>query len=722
MISNALTGFNKQRLRWWLLLFFCALALPTGVLIYQAYSQLKWAAFHQSRLQAESLAKRIDNRFSQLILTEENRSYTDYSFLVIAGDPAANFFQRSALSSFPVNSEIPGLIGYFQVDPAGRFTTPLLPAEGVEVGRYGISKGELVQRRLLQQRLLNILSDNSPAESGQGEELPLLATAPSSARQTLGSSRGDGVLDDALRFRGNSETDNHIASSAESLTEEAEVMAEQVVSQAAFDRLNQRAKSDAAKVKSKARGLTESKRRKTAPKLGRVEDLKLDYGYPQAAQDEALSMPLAPAAPVKRSLRKESSVLPEPQVSVADETGFETSQAPARPLVRIHTFESEVDRFEFGQLDRDHLIIFRKVWREGVRTIQGAVIDQQQFVHGVVEPLFNESAISQMSDLVLAFQGNVVTLFDSRQSRDYLSSARDLTGTLLSRTRLSNPLGEMELIFSVTRMPPGPGSLLIGWISVILILILSGGLYLLYRLGVRQIELTRQQQDFVSAVSHELKTPLTSIRMYGEILREGWASEAKRRSYYDYIYEESERLSRLISNVLQLARMTRNELKVEMRPVSVSELLDSIRSKISSQVERAGFSMRITPFDGEAESRIQIDPDSFSQIIINLVDNAIKFSTNSDNKKIEIACKRQMNGTIQFSVRDFGPGIPKGQMKKIFKLFYRSENELTRETIGTGIGLALVNQLATAMKGRVDVVNREPGAEFQVSFRSIDFS
>ena len=83
---------------------------------------------------------------------------------------------------------------------------------------------------------------------------------------------------------------------------------------------------------------------------------------------------------------------------------------------------------------------------------------------------------------------------------------------------------------------------------------------------------------------------------------------------------------------------------------------------------------------------------------------------------IDIGCQLQQNGKVQFRVRDYGPGIPADQMKKIFKLFYRSESELTRETVGTGIGLALVHQLAQAMEGQVDVVNKEPGAEFRVSF------
>jgi signal transduction histidine kinase len=100
------------------------------------------------------------------------------------------------------------------------------------------------------------------------------------------------------------------------------------------------------------------------------------------------------------------------------------------------------------------------------------------------------------------------------------------------------------------------------------------------------------------------------------------------------------------------------------------------------------------------------------------VDNALKFSAKAEKKVIDIRCRQISDGSVQFSVRDYGPGVPRDQMKKIFKLFYRSENELTRETVGTGIGLALVRQLAQTMQGRVDVVNREPGVEFKVAFPS----
>jgi signal transduction histidine kinase len=320
-----------------------------------------------------------------------------------------------------------------------------------------------------------------------------------------------------------------------------------------------------------------------------------------------------------------------------------------------------------------------------------------------------------MSDLIVAYQGNVFSAFSGRQARGSRFSTQEFSGSLLHRTRLSDPLGDLELIYSINHLPSGPGATVVTWVATILMLILCGGLFLMYRLGAKQIELTRQQQDFVSAVSHELKTPLTSIRMYGELLREGWASEEKKRSYYDYISDESERLSRLINNVLQLARLTRNRIQAEIEPVSVAALMDNIRSKVSSQVERAGFDLNLDYADDIGSICVKVDVDHFVQIVINLVDNALKFAAQAEQRDIDIRCLLRQDKQMMFSIRDYGPGVPKDQMKKIFQLFYRSESELTRETVGTGIGLALVHQLAQKMSGQVDVVNRDPGAEFQLT-------
>jgi len=321
-----------------------------------------------------------------------------------------------------------------------------------------------------------------------------------------------------------------------------------------------------------------------------------------------------------------------------------------------------------------------------------------------------------MSALIVAWRGAILRQYAAEYDRLYRPAASQDSSELLYQSRLVAPFGDLELIYTLARLPIGAGGQVIIWSALVLALVLIGGCLMLLRLGQRQLALARQQQDFVSAVSHELKTPLTSIRMYGEILREGWADEAKRKSYYDFIFHEAERLTRLINNVLHLARLSRNEQAPSLNAVSVGSVLDELRPRLLSQLEPSGFKLEIHTDAEVDDARIRIDSDWFIQIFINLVDNAVKFSASAENRSVEIHCRRLQNGRVQFAVRDYGPGIEADQMKKIFTLFYRSENELTRETVGTGIGLALVQQLASAMQAEVDVVNCDPGAEFRIRF------
>jgi signal transduction histidine kinase len=695
-VRTSLTGLDEKKLRLWLIAFFLALGAPAAILTYQAYAQLKWEAFHQHGLLAEELAKRVDDRLVQMVEEEEARSFTDYAFLVVAGDPSANFVQRSPLSAYPPDTIVPGLIGHFQVDSEGRFSSPLLPDPGTEPTAYGISGTELSQRRSVVVGLQQILSRNRLARGGRTEHgaagVPLAAARPS-LNENAQSDDAEWVADKDFAA-----LESRIGTAAVPAEEEA-------LGQAVFDQLN-RAPAPAA----------QKKKQEAASTLGRVADLKLDYRYQsESREDIAQEIDESKASLFeKRAVRKEQSALPELQTSYFD--GAQADTAGRRRAMQIDTFESEIDPFEFSLLDSGHFVLFRKVWRDGQRYVQGILIEQQPFLQGMVENAFRETALSRMSDLIVAYQGDVFAAFTGQTARGYLSSREELTGALLYRTRLSAPLSGLELLFSIKRLPAGPAGTVISWAAAVLMIVLCGGFYLMYRLGLRQLALARQQQDFVSAVSHELKTPLTSIRMYGEMLREGWASEEQKRTYYDFIHDESERLSRLIGNVLQLARMTRNDVQVDLRPIDVAELTDGLRSKLSSQIEWAGFELAINCEGGAGRAVIEVDADHFTQIVINLVDNAIKFSAKAERKLIEIGWRLLRGDTVQFSVRDYGPGVPRNQMKKIFKLFYRSENALTRETVGTGIGLALVHQLARAMGATVDVVNRDPGAEFTISF------
>jgi signal transduction histidine kinase len=686
------TGFlkrsNERSLKIVLAVFFLALAVPTVVLIWQAYGQLKWEAYYQHRGMAEELTRRIDEGLRERLVEAEGRSFADYSFLVLAGNPSANFLQRSPLAAYPVEDALPGVIGYFQVDAEGDFSTPLLPPDGTDPASVGVDPDEYAGRRELADRLREILSDNRLVRYQERRPAERAGSRAAAAAE---------------------------ADSFASVREQTAESRESGYSQAIFDRLGKVRSSEDLAASGVGRARNEAGGPRPAVPEGadslNVSDLRLEPIYRQKVgklEDSAARETAAPPYET-RSKRTEQIALPEALQAQPSPGLASDADAP----VRISTFESEIDPFEFSLLNSGHFVLFRNVWRDGRRFIQGILIDRDPFFRSAIGDRFEAAALAAVSDLIVAYHDEVL---HTASGDPYPGYADTVESTLLYRDRLSAPLDSLGLIYSVGDLPPGPGARVLGWVTLLLAVVFLAGFYALFRLSMGQLRLARQQQDFVSAVSHELKTPLTSIRMYGEMLKEGWADEAKRQQYYEYIHDESERLTRLISNVLQLASITRKEPSLVLRPIAVSELMERTRARISSQVQRAGFELAFDCDERSRDAIVPIDEDCFLQIVINLVDNAVKFSAGAADKTIEIGSRRVGNGRVAFSVRDFGPGVPRDQMKKIFGLFYRSESELTRETVGTGIGLAIVHQLCLAMNGGVDVVNREPGAEFMVWF------
>lgn len=696
MRSGLRPGLNLPRLRGLLLLLFVALAVPSAILVVETQGQLKWEAFHHHRGEAEALSTRIDVALSAAISAEEARGYGEYAFLVAAGDPTlSNLVQRSPLAAFPVQSDVPGVLGYFQVDDEGRFTSPLLPQD-VEAGdAFGIAASEWQGRVALHHELLGILSRNvpigaPPAREGseQDEAERALASAPEPASAPK---REDAGRDSALAER-ESESEQAVLEDADDARiATAQLPAEPSPSQVAFDHLN---------------APEQQKLRAAKNELGSVDSLQLGKQYQNQIAEQRLDAREAKAKDDGfRAARKEQSV-DYPDLQRQARVGPETA-------TRIRTFESEIGPFEFSLLDDRHAVFYRNVWREGRRLTQGFVVTIEPFFEGAFARPFRDSGLAPMSDLLIAYQGDVVKIERGGSSRYGFSRAESLRGELLHQVRLSEPFGKFQLIYSIRDLPAGPGARVIGWAALVLFGVLVLGFYALYRLGARQITLARQQQDFVSAVSHELKTPLTSIRMYGEMLREGWAGEEKRREYYRFIHEESERLSRLIDNVLQLARLERQGLRLDLKPVALNTVFDLLRSKVQGLAERAGFTVTFRN-DLDASTTLLVDTDALMQIVLNLVENAVKFSAKAERREIEISARPEGRDRICLGVRDYGPGIERSQLKRIFELFYRPGSELTRETTGTGIGLALVRQLARAMHGEAEVLNREPGAEFRI--------
>lgn len=228
--------------------------------------------------------------------------------------------------------------------------------------------------------------------------------------------------------------------------------------------------------------------------------------------------------------------------------------------------------------------------------------------------------------------------------------------------------------------------------------IVLGGLGL-FRAVRAEVELAQRRTDFAAAVTHELKTPLTTIRMYAEMLRDGLVPGAQRqREYHDTIVTESERLSRLVGGVLQLSRLERGMPGPRPVRLGVDAIVHEVQELVAPLVQGSGAQLRVRLQPGLPP--IEADADGLIQALANLVDNAIKFSAASQDRRITLWAEAQDGGVV-IGVRDRGPGVPRAQLRRIFEPFYRGERELTRRTRGTGIGLALVQGVVTRAGGRV---------------------
>lgn len=361
----------------------------------------------------------------------------------------------------------------------------------------------------------------------------------------------------------------------------------------------------------------------------------------------------------------------------------------------------------------DHILLYRRIWLEDAPALRGILVPSS---------LLLDPALAQTAAASAAFPGMQLSLVDGVRVVSGLPATGPGGGSLLHRARLPQPLDQLALVFSAAPagLPVG-GAAILG-ISGLLLLILVGGLALLYRAGLGELERRASQQNFVSAVSHELKSPLTAIRMYGEMLTNGWVSEARKPSYYAYIYSESERLSRLISNVLRLSALSRGPVAVDLAPHRIDTLMGMLEPKLQALAATTDIDLAIDWPEVLAPVQINVDEDALTQILTNLLDNAAKFA-GGEGQRAQV--RLQLQGlpsnlpsdvrSVRFAVRDQGPGVPEAARDRIFELFYRGEDELTRQTRGTGIGLALVAELTAAMKGQVSLTDRSPGSEFAVT-------
>lgn len=248
---------------------------------------------------------------------------------------------------------------------------------------------------------------------------------------------------------------------------------------------------------------------------------------------------------------------------------------------------------------------------------------------------------------------------------------------------------------------------------VLLIFILGTGILFLYRNIRREIQLSQAKSEFVSNVSHEIRTPLSLIGMFAETLETGRVTtEEKKQEYYSIISKETVRLSRIVTRILNFSQLEANKKQFTFESIQLNDLCKEILETYFYHLKEKGFAFDFEP--GENSGRIQGDRESISEVIINLLDNAVKYSR--DKKHITVKTGRDHNFDY-IDITDEGIGIARKHQQEIFEQFYRAPTGDIHTTKGSGLGLTLVKKIMDAHHGQV-IVESSPGkgSTFRLKF------
>jgi len=324
---------------------------------------------------------------------------------------------------------------------------------------------------------------------------------------------------------------------------------------------------------------------------------------------------------------------------------------------------------------------------------------------------FLQAVLATMVEAVVAVDGNQRILFANRASRKLLGmnhnelvgrpiweAARSptlqetlqnvLTENAEQRIEFQLPRTKSVVILAASRLPgnPPPGAVLV----------------LHDVTELRQLEDLRR--DFVSNVSHELKTPLTTIQAYAETLLNGALDDPRHsREFVQRIADQGERLHVLILDLLALARIESQERAFDMRPIEVGEIIEQSVREHRAIADAKG--LELTAVVPEAETQVLADAEGLRTILDNLLDNALNHTPSGG--KVTVRCER-CDGVVRLHVADTGIGIPREHHDRIFERFYRVDKARSRELGGTGLGLSIVKHLAQVFGGRVSLTS-SPG-------------
>ena len=391
----------------------------------------------------------------------------------------------------------------------------------------------------------------------------------------------------------------------------------------------------------------------------------------------------------------------EYRMSATDSAHRPRTNQPPPAIPARSRFQVEVAPLQTVAMDAGSVFVFRRIAIDGQIFRQGFVIQLQPFLDHLLATFYTPQPIAQYTRLILNAAGLSV-------SRDRHTTGEDFpTGGWVAARTFPAPFDFLTAEMQSVSLPPSPAQRVLTLALAVLGVVMVVGLVVIYHSARAVMDLSERRSRFVSAVTHELKTPLTNIRMYIEMLEQGIAATPEREhEYLSVLSSESARLSGLINNVLELSRLEKQNRRFELMDGDLSDVLADVQSIMADRLVREGFDLSIDSTDRPV---FAYDREVLVQVLVNLMENSIKFGRHLPQKKIRIDV-RIVEGWVKLLVSDTGPGIPKRSLKKVFDDFYRVDSDLIRTIGGTGIGLALVKKLILAMGGRVKAENNQgPG-------------
>ncbi len=686
------------------------------VIILAALCGMGWLGYHSIRIWsqgiegtrigefaevAEQIRQDVNRKLDAFMAQEQKRPYTDYQYYYIP-ESIVTGQQQITIENSPLAGQLEHGLAYynFQIQPDGRITTPNIFLEEQQSGIVNDREENLyaeasLNRKNVEANLLPILNEvkSDPYKLNENMDADFFQknreVMYEEIEQSDGKIAGKEVLTD-LKAQ-DKRTKNYPIQSLQNPGEKAQIIKQSRELIASNQMQNEAVSGPSNTI---IAGLPQDQRQQARSQEQDVSEELSEYNS-QTALSRSRSAGRADrqiAASTTRRAQTESSLTQSIPKPLTEENQDDIVEILIEPFVPVLVPGNNSEQSIFN----GQVFMLRRVKIEDKSYLQGFQLNEKKLLEEV-----EESTRRYMRD------GMSFELARAQNPQSAYTAILDFVGLghLMLNLLETDPAWPDRQIIHLKNWYLGIMSFV--FLAVTLAV---GSLWLNAR---AQVRLAQKKDDFVSAVSHELRTPLTAIRMHAEMLEKNWVKSGEKvAEYYSNMRAESERLSRLIENVLDFSRIQRGRKKYVFKAGDINKCVEDVVEMMAPYAAQKGFLIK-TELSRFKETAF--DNDAVTQIVVNLLDNAIKYAQKAEDKTI-IVRTRSNDKFIVIEVEDHGPGIPHRQQKKIFEQFYRIGAEATRETAGSGLGLALVKKFAQAHNGFVEIINARPtGAIFRVA-------